>query len=246
MEMPSDMETAYVYAGFILESWESGWDCTSRMGWRSFEYEHVDLNSLLYGVEQTMAYYSSELDLGEEDKWLSRSEKRRKLMNERFISERKFFADYSFVDNKPTNYFSAASFYPLFVKMASPQQAADTVKLLPLLEREYALAASEVRDDGLELQWDDPFAWPCLHYIVIRGLLNYGYREDALRLAEKYTALVERNYLDTGDVYEKYDAVQGIPTMSRENTAIHPMRGWSAGVYLWCISLISGTGNQGE
>lgn len=235
LDMPQDDEQKYNYARSITIFCESGWDCTSRMGLEPYNYAHIDLNSILFGVEKNMEYFSHKLGLSAEaDIWRERSEKRKCLINSLCESKRGFFADYNFVKGKASDFFSAASFYPLFFEISDKSQAENTVKLLPLLERTYGLSSSEVREDLLKLQWDEPFGWPCLHYIVISGLLNYGYAKDAMRLAKKYVDLVENNYRILGEIFEKYDVSDGVAKMSRENKKIHPMMGWSAGVYLWC------------
>lgn len=238
LPMPETEQGIYDFARTIHIFCESGWDCTSRMGLRPFEYAHVDLNAILYGFEKNMEYFSRTLSLGDESLWHERSEARAGLMRRYCVSRRGFFTDCS-TEGEPTDFFSVAAFYPLFFGLATASEAEQTVRLLPLLEREFGLSASERRDDLLAMQWDDPFGWPPLHFIVIRSLLDYGYRDDALRLAGKYCDTVEREFLITGDVYEKYDVTLGRATMSRENTKIHPMRGWSAGVYLWCRELLS-------
>ena len=69
--------------------------------------------------------------------------------------------------------------------------------------------------------------------MVIKGLLNYGYREDALRLAGKYVELVDKVFAETGALWEKYDVVKGEVAVSKEYVS-PKMLGWSAGVYLFC------------
>ena len=103
------------------------------------------------------------------------------------------------------------------------------------------LAASERRPTPSGLQWDYPHGWACLQYLVIRGLANYGYTADSRRIAEKYTAVVERNFRRTGSLWEKYDTLTGEVSVTKEYESPE-MMGWSAGVYLYCRSLLDGFG----
>ena len=82
------------------------------------------------------------------------------------------------------------------------------------------------------LQWDYPNGWACLHYMVIKGLLNYGYKVEAERIAQKYASVVEKNFEKTGNLWEKYNVVTGeVSTATEYETPT--MMGWSAGVYLY-------------
>lgn len=73
--------------------------------------------------------------------------------------------------------------------------------------------------------------------MVIKGLLNYGYKKDAHRIAKKYAELVEKNYEKTGNLWEKYDVVTGgVSTATEYETPT--MMGWSAGVYLYVKNLL--------
>ena len=76
-----------------------------------------------------------------------------------------------------------------------------------------------------------------MQYIVVHGLLRYGYREDALRIAEKYKSLVERVFEATGNLWEKYDVTTGEVSNNREYKT-PAMMGWTAGVYVDFCSLL--------
>jgi len=93
----------------------------------------------------------------------------------------------------------------------------------------------------MHLQWDYPHGWACLHYIVIRGLLNYGMKEDALRIAGKYVRVAGENFGRTHNLWEKYDVVTGEVSVTKEYKT-PPMMGWSAGVYLYCEKLLRENG----
>ena len=120
--------------------------------------------------------------------------------------------------------------------LATNEQAEKTVACLPKIEMLYGTAGCEKRNDNRNLQWDYPNGWGCLQYIVIKGLLNYGYKSDALRIAGKYASLVESNFEKTGTLWEKYNVVTGgVSTAAEYETPT--MLGWSAGIYLYVLDL---------
>ena len=73
---------------------------------------------------------------------------------------------------------------------------------------------------------------PC-QYIAVAALQNYGFADDAERIAQKYTALIERNFALHGKLFEKYNGLTGdIDAVSEYGTP--EMLGWTAGVYMAC------------
>ena len=58
LDPPKSDEELLSYAENVRVVCESGWDCNSRFGTRTFEYNWVDLNCLLYGMERNMAHLS--------------------------------------------------------------------------------------------------------------------------------------------------------------------------------------------
>ena len=235
MKMP--METNLValanYGDCYIAHAESGWDCTSRFGYRAQDFDWVDLNALLYGLEADLEFFAQELKNGEEGRWEAVAEARKDRMN-RVLWDDKLgmFADHDFVHDQKSAFVSIAQFYPLFTKVATKAQAEKTVKLLPKLEQRYGVACSQ-KEGLLDMQWDYPHGWACLHYVMINALENYGYHEDALRIARKYIGVVDKIFDETGCLWEKYNVVKGEISVTREYDS-PKMLGWSAGVYLFC------------
>ena len=58
-------------------------------------------------------------------------------------------------------------------------------------------------------QWNYPVGWAPLHWIAYHGLKDYGYKEDASRIAMKWIDLNLHIWKETGKFYEKYDVVVG-------------------------------------
>ena len=235
MKDTDDMELYRHYISFC----ESGWDINPRWDFESYNYIQPELNSLLYGLEKNMEYFSKELGNRNEAKWSAAADRRLKLMNEYLVGENGLFCDYNFVKKTKGKIFSAAAFYPLFAGCASKEQAALAVSALNRIEGGYGVFACEKNDAIGSYQWDYPNSWPPVTYIVIRGLIAYGYTDDALRIAEKYIHASDKIFKETGCLWEKYNADEGSVNVTHEYET-PPMIGWCAGAYLYCKSISEG------
>ena len=51
--------------------------------------------------------------------------------------------------------------------------------------------------------------WAPLNYMAVMGLDRYGYRREAVRIAQRFVSLVCAEFLRTGTLYEKYDVEAG-------------------------------------
>ena len=238
IEKPDDESIAECYGKAMYSFAESGWDCNSRMGLDCYNYAWVDLNALLFGVEMDMAFFSAELKNGCENIWSKKAEQRRNRMTQLMWNDVSgAFCDYNFTENNQADIVSIAQFYPMFSGVCTREQAERTVELLPKIEFEFGVACCEKREDLFGLQWDYPNGWACLQYVVVHGLLRYGYRKEALRIAEKYKRLVEKVFNTTGKLWEKYDVTTGGVSHNKEYET-PAMMGWTAGVYIDFCSLI--------
>lgn len=230
---PEDPARFQSYGSAMLAVAESGWDCTSRFRMETPEYDPVDLNALLYLLEENMEFFSRVLGNDEEATlWQARKLARKRSMDDLcWNDDRGAYCDYHRTTGKQSPLFSAASFYPLFAGMCGQKQAEQVRQKLSLLERTWGIACCEERTDLLHLQWDYPNGWACIHYIVAQGLLRWGFRKDARRIMEKFVKLTEHNFEKTGNLWEKYDVVTGTVSTAKEYET-PPMMGWTAGVYL--------------
>lgn len=110
------------------------------------------------------------------------------------------------------NYVFATAFYPLWAGIASKEQAAQVVKhIYPKLITPNGLMTS-ARETGS--QWDAPFAWAPLQTIAVRGLLRYGYVDEALAIANGFLNTVQKGFAETGKIFEKYDMQEGSHNVS--------------------------------
>ena len=225
--------------------YESGWDCSARFVDRGHHFNAVDLNSLLYDMEENMRVLSGYLFLGEDALWEERKQARREKMKQRMWNEESgLFLDYNFADDSISTCKTTASFYPLFANLATKEEAARAVAFLPELETAYGVCCGE-KQDSRGCQWDHPNIWAPQQYIVYRALTNYGYTEDALRIAEKYVKLIDRNYEKTNCLWEKYSGVTGGIAQREYSTQCDTkMIGWTAGVYIALSEELKKTGRM--
>lgn len=224
----------------LISAGESGWDLNPRMKDMTYEYLPADLNSLLYALEENLAYFAKELRLAEEaTHWENQAKKRAALCRRYLVNEKGLYMDYHLPSEKKTDIFSAASFYPLYCKLATKEEAEAARANLYRLETDYGILTCEKNDTPGTYQWDYPNGWAPMQLIVAGGLLAYGYREDALRIAEKFVATVERCYEQTGHLWEKYNMVLGNIEATNEYE-MPAMMGWTFGVYTWFVEMLGG------
>lgn len=210
---------------------ESGWDFNPRCDMHQLDYTYVDLNSLLYMMEASMHFFATELGLEEAEKWQSAAEKRKKLMHSLMFNG-EVYLDYNFKTNSHSKVFSAASYFPMWAKVATPEQAEKLVANLHRIEFDWGVATAEPGDrHGVTYQWDYPNGWAPLHYVVVYALDNYGFTREARRIAKKYTRSIEKIYKETGALWEKYNVTDGSIKVNDEYE-MPQMLGWTSGVYL--------------
>lgn len=224
---------------------ESGWDMTSRFKRKALDYLPVDLNSLLFRYERDFARYYEIIGKPRKVKhWLDISDKRREAVNKYMWDERKgFYFDYDYTQDKRSNIWSLAGFYPLWSGLATPEQAEKIVKNLDKFEFDGGLsttAKSPMPRTSLPLQWAYPNGWAPLQIIAIYGLDNYGYSRRSQRLARKWIGNCLDTYKKDGVFHEKYNVVD---RKSPPAEGVYPNQigfGWSNAVfYRLCKDFLS-------
>lgn len=219
-------DRVYVGQSYRAEG-ESGWDFTPRFNERCAEYNSVDLNCNLYAYEKLFAYYENELGIHTRD-WMKIAAERKALMDKYLFDEKHgIYNDYNFVTEKRNEKVSCASFHPYFVKLADDCSGVDY--LCEKLETEYGLTVTEKQNDNY--QWAYPNGWAPLHFVAVWGLKEYNQHDKALRIARKYCETVDRCFMETSHLFEKYNMRDGNAETVNEY-GLPYMMGWSAGVFL--------------
>lgn len=215
---------------------ESGWDFSSR--WladsnnlstiRTTQIVPIDLNSLLWQLEREIAERCARVDRSCARPFAVRADARRKAIT-RFLwdSGGNGFADWDRVTRKPTPTISAAMLYPLFVGLATQQQA----RAVAATVRAQLVAPGGLRTTLIRTgqQWDAPNGWAPLQWIAVDGLARYGEHAAARDIARRWIATVDRSFRESGKLLEKYDIEQYKPGGGGE----YPLQdgfGWTNGV----------------
>jgi alpha,alpha-trehalase len=187
---------------------ESGFDPSGRFGVFNVNvvFENpVCLNSLLWLMETDAAWIETEVGQGDPASWQARADARKKAIDTYLWDEpRGLYLDYDLERRARRDSPFATMFFPLWVGVASPAQAARVAANLGLLEQPGGLATSN-RVTGM--QWDLPFGWAPLELIAAQGLRRYGFAEAADRISINFLSLVLKEFDARKVILEKYDVV---------------------------------------
>jgi LmbE family N-acetylglucosaminyl deacetylase len=216
---------------------ESGWDFSSR--WladgrkldtiRTVEILPVDLNCLLFNLEDTLARaYRATGDTAEYWRMAARARERRRAINDVFWNAKAgVYEDYSWKERRLTGHLSAATLYPLYFGVAGADQAKAVAMTV---ERDLlapdGLAATTVRTGQ---QWDAPNGWAPLQWIGIHGLDRYGHAALAEEIASRWIHENIEVFRATGRLVEKYD-VSGDDAARGGEYPLQDGFGWTNGV----------------
>lgn len=225
----------------------SGWDFSSRWYAREGEFAStetahllpVDLNALLYSMELQLAEGSRKRgDKQAAAAYSARAQRRKSVINKTmWDKETNFYKDFNFVSNSRCGELTLAGVYPLYFGIASKAQAAK------IAER---LAADFLKPGGLVTtlrltgqQWDAPNGWAPLQWMAVQGLLKYGYTEQAGEIMQRWLALNERVYRETGKMMEKYNVEDTTLLSGGGEYPTQDGFGWTNGVALGFRDLLA-------
>lgn len=170
------------------------WD---QVGWPG-NFECLDLNVMLVNEARSLAEIAQELGYTNEYQfWMEEADARSELINQfMWDAETGFYyhvdkIDHDFTFNAPDDLKrrEIIGFLPLWAGIASPQQAEILLQHLTNPAEFWrnfgvpSLSASDSYYDPLGY-WNGP-VWVEWQYLIFRGLLRYGYVNEARQLAEK-------------------------------------------------------------
>jgi alpha,alpha-trehalase len=223
---------------------ESGWDFSSR--WmrdpkdlRTLETTDllpIDLNSLLYHTERTIAALRAFRHQPGDSAVAARFTKaatarRQALLDIAWDRFSGFFYDVRWrsgdrVMDRP----SLAAAYVLYFGLADDLQGK---RVAARLEAEFLKPGGFVTTlIASGQQWDAPNGWPPLQWLTIEGVRRYGRADLADKARDRWLALNRRTYQATGRMTEKYDVVD---LRRRAGGGEYPTQdgfGWTNGVAL--------------
>ena len=216
---------------------ESGWDFSSRWfgageglgSTRTSSIAPIDLNCLLFGLEQAVAMRAMELGVREIAlRFETLAQRRRQALQTHCWSDaQQRFGDCLWSTGQMTTSINAAALFPLFTGLALQRQA----QAMAALVRRELLAPGGIRTTTVRTgeQWDMPNGWAPLQWIAAMGFVRYGQGDLARTIAERWTSTVRRDYEDLGPLFEKYDVERQEPGRGGE----YPVQmgfGWTNGV----------------
>ena len=223
---------------------ESGWDFSSR--WmrdssdlRTLETTDlipVDLNSLMYNSERTIAalraFRRQPGDAAVSARFSQLAENRRRsLITISYDPVTEFFYDVRWktwdrVMDRPT----LAAGTALYFGVPSDDQGR---RVAANLERHFlkpgGFVTTTIRTGQ---QWDAPNGWPPLEWMTIEGVRRYGRADLADTARARWLALNRRTYRATGRMTEKYDVVDLSRRAGGGEYATQDGFGWTNGVAL--------------
>lgn len=170
------------------------WD---KVDWPS-NFEGIDLNVMLVSEANALSEMAEELGKTDEAaNWKRDAEKRTELINKTFWdSETEFFynvdkndQDFSFKTKDDLKIQEIIGFLPLWANTATDEQAEKLMKHLTnpnTFWRRFGIPTLSAEDDYYNPigYWNGPI-WVQWQYLIFRGLINYGYNDEAKQLVYK-------------------------------------------------------------
>jgi alpha,alpha-trehalase len=194
---------------------ESGWDFSSR--WlddgkalatiRTTQFVPIDLNSLLYQLERTLARACATVgDARCAHEMTQRAEQRRAAIVRYLWHPRlQLFADYDLRTQAPSDRITAATVYPLYFRVADEEQARAVARAVrEHLLKPHGLATTTAITGQ---QWDAPNGWAPLQWLAIGGFRYYGEQTLANTIAQRWVGKNLEVFKASGKLVEKYDVV---------------------------------------
>lgn len=219
---------------------ESGWDFSSR--WlddpsalstiRTTDIIPVDLNSLLYHLEVTIARASDAAgDRTTRRAFKQKADNRARAINSAlWDAQQGWYVDRELRSGQTRPALTAAALFPLWLKVATQPQARRTAA---------AVEQQLVKQGGLLTttlttgqQWDAPNGWAPLQWVAVDGLQHYGQNKLARQVGVRFLRTVQSVYDSEQKLVEKY-VVDG--SAGGGGGGEYPLQdgfGWSNGVTL--------------
>ncbi|MGO4913490.1 alpha,alpha-trehalase TreF [Leeuwenhoekiella sp. W20_SRS_FM14] len=235
----SGRNAAEVYLN-ISAACESGWDFSSR--WfedpndiatiQTTQIIPVDLNALLYNLEQMLAKarrFNNNTE-GAEELVAAAGARKDAIDTYLWDADKGVYTDYNLTKKAASPTLSLAMVYPLYFKVASPQQAESVAKVL---ENQFLKPGGLVTTLKINTQqWDSPNGWPPHQWLAVRGLEIYGKNTLAEKISSRWLHLNDQVYKRTGKMLEKYNVIDTSLVAGGGEYPTQDGFGWTNGVYL--------------
>lgn len=184
--------------------YESGWDNSVRWDNGITEYYPVDLNCFMVMFFRSLSFIAGELGYNtESEMWSQKAITLSELINTTFWdNEKKFYSDTNRYNKKVSDVLSPASFMPLFIKIASEDQA-NAMKEIAITK--FKSKMPTVSFDNPEYSndyWRGP-TWLNVAYFAAKGLKNYGFSvADDIK-----ESILNMCHNEKRGIFENYDSI---------------------------------------
>lgn len=201
---------------------ESGHDTSYRIEGNCADLNLVELNAMLYKYETDFSElikseFNGIFETYSTSYWQQKAEARKQAINKYLWNENKgLYFDYNVKTQSQSNFVGASTLAPLWANLCSEKQAKQLVKkAIPLLKEKGGIAGCDKKSRG-EIsverparQWDYPNGWAPHQMMAWKGLINYGFIEEAQELIYRWLYMITKNAVDyNGTIPEKYDVVE--------------------------------------
>ena len=215
---------------------ESGKDFTLAFEGQAKKFAGVMLNSLLFQVEENLSWMAELLNEDRDHIKFRRAANVRKSRIYKYLwdADKNMFFDYHLEERRHSKVVTADAYLPLYTGLVHSQDAQPLVKNLQVeLERRGGLMSSNTASGK---QWDAPYGWAPHQYFAISGLEKYQFKKSSQRIAKKWISTIDRVYMRTGKIIEKYDMKTGdSPIEDGEKYETQEGFAWTNGVYVWAL-----------
>lgn len=218
----------------------SGWDYSSR--WfrdgknlatiATTDILPVDLNCLIYLMESKLSEWFGQLENEEKSTYFkSLAEKRKQHIQKYFWSEEEeYYFDYYWTDEKLSESWNIAASFPLFVGIATKEQAA---KVAEHIEKKFLKMGGVLTTlNGTGEQWDSPNGWAPLQWMAVRGLERYGHNKLAEEIKKRFVDTAYKSFKQTGALFEKYNMIEAKSFAGGGEYKLQIGFGWTNGVIM--------------
>ena len=202
----------------LLKSGGTGIDISSEMV--LFDLKMADIATATGKTQQALLFRKRAASLS-------------RLINQKMWNDKLHFYTDLTVEGKQSAVKTVAGFWTLLANVASPAQASQLLDQLrdPATfgtRNPVPTLAADERGFSLTGNYWCGSVWAPTNTMVIRGLENYGYDEEAYRIAMKHLKLVADVYKKTGTIWENYAPESSTYGLHEDGSAVEKdFVGWS-------------------
>lgn len=181
--------------------------------------EGVDLQCYLYREYEAMAVLAEKLGYSNDaaDYRRKAAALKTRIQSQMWSARAGAYLNIDARTGKPIDILTWTDFVPLWAGIATQSQAKRMINDHLLNPKEFwtpygirTLAPNQALYDPVRGYWRGP-VWILPNYLLMHGLMNYGYRKQAIELAQNTQQLLVRDLKATGGMNECYNPDTGQP-----------------------------------